>query len=65
VIRVGAAFHTYGREIARGDSEAAAWEAALAEMRQVLPARLAQIDRETAAMAAERARLTAALEVAT
>lgn len=64
VIRVGAAYHTYGREIARGDSEAAAWDAALAEMRQVLPARLAQIDRETASMAQERARLMAALEVA-
>lgn len=63
VIRVGAAHHTYGREIARGDSEAAAWDAALAEMRHVLPARLAQIDLEIVAMGEERDRIVAALEV--
>lgn len=51
--------------IARAATPEAAWQAAAKVLREAAAMRVEEIDRRTAAMATERARLTAALEVAT
>lgn len=63
VIHVGRSMLSQGREIGRGATADAAWADALAALPQRMAERVAEIDREVAAMAAERARIVAALEV--
>lgn len=57
VIHVGRSMLAEGTEIGRGDTADAAWADALAALPQRIAERVAEIDREAAALAEERARL--------
>lgn len=57
VVAVGRSMLSSGEEIGRGTTAAAAWEAALDLLPQRIAERVAEIDREAAALAEERARL--------
>lgn len=61
VIHVGRSMLSHGREVGRGATADAAWSDALAALPQRIEARVLEIDREVAAMSAERARIVAAL----
>ena len=61
VVVVGRSFLTQGTELGRGCIATYAWEAARDALPQRMAERVLEIDREMAAMAEERARLTAAL----
>lgn len=61
VIHVGRSMLSQGREVGRGATADAAWADALAALPQCMAERVAEIDREVAAMSAERARIVAAL----
>jgi len=62
VIHVGRSMLAPGTEIGRGATSVEAWADALAALPQRMAERVAEIDREMAAMAEERARIVAALE---
>ena len=64
VVAVGRSMLSPGVELGRGHTDAVAWEAARDALPQMLAERVAEIDREIAAMGEERARIVAALEVA-
>lgn len=57
VVIVGRSMLSHGTELGRGDTADAAWADALAALPQRIAERVAEIDREAAALAEERARL--------
>lgn len=63
VVAVGRSMLSPGTEIGRGTTTTDAWDAALDLLPQRLAERVAEIDREAAALAEERARLVAATRV--